>query len=133
MILKGMLCGGLDFSSVSTYAASNTWADIAPKKNLDITLPTCFQDFPIASDVTFLCAKALDGDSFTFVYSSNWSMDDLFNMYKLYMKNSEGFMADKGDGRGTLYGVSGIKRGYRVLISIGLSIDNQVAVGIEPY
>jgi hypothetical protein len=130
MLILALLVG---FFPVSTYATGNTWADIAPQKNLDLTLPTCFHDFPIASDANFLCAKALDGDTFTFAYSSNWSMDDLFNMYSEYMKNSRKFEANKGDGRGVLYGVHGIKGGYRVLITIGLSIDNQVAVGIEPY
>lgn len=116
-----------------TYAFDNTWADIAPKKNLDLTLPACFSDFPLAPDATFLCAKALDGDTFTFVYKSNWSMDDLFAMYSKYMKDSMKFAANKGDGTGTLYSVFGIKNGYKTMISIGLSIDNQVAVGIEPY
>lgn len=130
MVILALLVG---LFPASTYAADNTWADIAPKKNLDLTLPACFHDFPIAPDATFLCAKALDGDTFTFVYSSNWSMDDLFNMYSQYMKNSTKFEANKGDGSGTLYSVFGIKNGYKTMISIGLSIDNHVAVGIEPY
>lgn len=128
MVILALFVG---FFPASTYAS--TWADIAPTKNLDITLPQTLQDFPIASDATFLFAKAADAGGFTFAYSSNWSMDDLFNMYSRYMKNSEKFEADKGDGRGTLYGVHGIRNGYKILISIGLNIDNQVVVGIEPY
>lgn len=74
----------------------------------------------------------VNGETIGFAYASNYSMDDLFNMYVQYMKNSKDFIAGKGDGTGTLYGVGGIKGGYQIGISIGLSIDNIVNVGIEP-
>ncbi|CQR71053.1 hypothetical protein SOV_45610 [Sporomusa ovata DSM 2662] len=121
------------FSPVETYAADSMSADFTPAGNLDITIPQSLHDFPIAPDAVFdPFLKVADGEHFMFSYASNYSMDDLFNMYAQYMKNSKDFIADKGDGTGTLYGVGGIKGGYQIGISIGLSIDNIVTVGIEP-
>jgi len=118
------------FFPVQTYAAGST-VDLTPTRNMDITMPQSLHDFPIAPDAEFVY-RVVNGEKIGFAYSSNYSMDDLFNMYALYMKNSKEFIADKGDGTGTLYGVGGIKGGYQIGISIGLSIDNIVTVGIEP-
>lgn len=119
------------FFPVATYAAGSMSVDLTPTRNLDITMPQSLHDFPIAPDANFIY-RVVNGETIGFAYASNYSMDDLFNMYVQYMKNSKDFIAGKGDGTGTLYGIGGIKGGYQIGISIGLSIDNIVNVGIEP-
>lgn len=118
---------------VGTYAAGSTWADFAPTRNLDITMPQSLHDFPIAPDAVFNpWFKATDGVHIMFSYTSTYSMDDLFNMYAQYMKNSKDFKADKGDGTGTLYYVVGLKSGYPIQIAIAPNSDSQVNVMISP-
>lgn len=130
MVIVALLVG---LFPMGAYAANNTWADFAPTKNLNITMPESLHDFPIAADATFNpYSTVANGSQIGFSYDSNYSMDDLFNMYALYMKGSKDYIAGKGDGTGTLYCVTGIKAGYEILITIGMSIDNQVTVGIRP-
>lgn len=119
------------FFPVATSAAGSMSVDLTPTRNLDITMPQSLHDFPIAPDANFIY-RVVNGETIGFAYASNYSMDDLFNMYVQYMKKSKDFIAGKGDGTGTLYGIGGIKGGYQIGISIGLSIDNIVNVGIEP-
>lgn len=136
---KACICIGvilallIGLSPMGVYASHSTWKDFAPTKNLNITMPQSLHDFPIATDATFNpYATVTNGSEIGFSYDSNCPMDDLFGMYALYMKGSKDFIADKGDGTGTLYTVFGIKAGYEILITIGMSIDNQVTVSIRP-
>lgn len=90
-----------------------------------LKLPSMLQNIPIASDASFITT-----DASAFMYNSKQSLESLYNMYTEYLKDSDMFTQSKQDD-GKLYYVTGIRDGYKILISIALSLGSQVSVGFE--
>jgi hypothetical protein len=49
-----------------------------------------------------------------------------------FLKNTEGFYTYQQDD-GKLYSVHGVKDGLEIMISVALSLGNQVAISLKPY
>jgi len=113
-------------------SSSNTSPNIsspqvtAPK---GISLPAGLGDIPFAADASFESLPV--GGPSTIFYGSGQSLKDLFYMYAEYMKDSENCMQNKQDDEKS-FGISGNKNGYKITITIYLSLGSKVSIQVEP-
>ena len=99
-------------------------------------LPDGYPDIPIAADAEFdpyVGAILPSGeDEIVIAYKSERSLASLNSLYVDFLKDTKGFYTYQQDD-GKLYSVHGVKDGLEIMISVALSLGNQVGISLKPY